>query len=151
MNIFGHGYRKIAIYRVRSSCISVFITCWWDGFYPRTSPRTKTLVPPKARCSPASEGWVKVNTEGSTNLPNSWAGLWYMIWDTASGFVEVGCLKHMMIKGPFICKLLACREGIEAAIWRGLNPVLIQKKLYHLILGKAWFKTYVDQYDSHFE
>jgi hypothetical protein len=89
-------------------------------------PRHTVSLKPECKWSSPPEGWCMVNVDGSLNCLTSEAGSGYVIRDHQGVFEEAGCMKHRYGDDPFISELLASREGLEAAVCRGIPKIIIK-------------------------
>jgi ribonuclease HI len=71
-------------------------------------------------------GWSLVNTDGSLNCSTCKAGSCYVLRNDLAEFVEAGCRKHAHVDDPLVSELLACRDGLEAAVRLGIPKFIIQ-------------------------
>jgi ribonuclease HI len=88
------------------------------------SQQSKVRVVAKWQRPPA--GWSMVNTDGSLNCRTGEAGSGYVIRNDLAEFVEAGCRKHGYVDDPLLRELLACRDGLEAAVRPGFPKLIIQ-------------------------
>lgn len=74
-------------------------------------------------------GWFRVNTDGATDAQDKLAVSGVVIRDDSGGF---RCCKLQKIwssrrpSWPLIIEALACRDGVQAAVDRGLSHVVLE-------------------------
>ena len=86
----------------------------------------REVLIPEQKWQKLPTGLCSGNTDGSIDALNKLAGSRFVIRDDTGSFIQARYVRQKLIEDPFLSELLACLEGLEAAVRMGLERVIIQ-------------------------